>query len=182
MLKKNTICIYCGSSSDTPESHKIAAETLGSILALNNLTLVFGGGAAGLMGHTANSALRSGGEVIGVIPEFLIRRKVGHNTCTKLFVTQTMHERKQKMAELSDAFVVLPGGLGTLDEAFEIMTWKQLKLHNKPIIFVSIDGYWDDLVNLFKIMKRQNYVENSDTKLFTIVTSIDDVLPTIKML
>ena len=137
MTKKYAICLYCGSSPKTRDSHREAAAEFGSLLARNNISLVYGGGSVGLMGLAADAALAAGGDVIGVIPEFLVRRKISHNTCTALYMTATMHERKQRMVQLSDAFVILPGGIGTLDEAFEIITWKQLHLHKKPIILAN---------------------------------------------
>ena len=140
MANIQSVCVYCGSASDGPESHRNAAAQLGAALAENNIRLVFGGGHVGLMGIAADAALAAGGEVIGVIPDFLRDRELGHEGCDDLIVTPSMHSRKQKMAELSDGFAILPGGLGTLDEAFEIITWKQLNLHDKPIVIADIDG------------------------------------------
>ena len=175
-----SICLYCGSSSNTRDSHRAAAREFGRQLASNDIALIFGGGRVGLMGLAADAALDSGGKVIGVIPDFLVEREVGHAACTELFTTKTMHARKQKMAELSDAFAILPGGLGTLDETFEIVTWKQLGLHDKPIVLVNIDGYWDPLHDLLKHMSAENYVPEAEGDLYAVVSSIDEILPTIR--
>ncbi len=158
----------------------MAARNFGLQLAHENISLVFGGGRVGLMGLAADAALEAGGTVIGVIPNFLVDREVGHAACTELITTITMHERKQKMAERADAFAILPGGLGTLDETFEIVTWKQLGLHNKPIVLVNIDGYWDPLHRLLRHMSAENYVLDAENVLYSVVTSIDGILPTIR--
>lgn len=177
-----SICLYCGSSSNTRESHRRAATEFGTLLAKEGIQLVFGGGRVGLMGLAADAALSNGGDVIGVIPDFLVEREVGHAACTELHTTRTMHERKQRMAELSEAFVILPGGLGTLDEAFEIITWKQLNLHEKPVIIANIDGYWDALIHLIEQMNRENYIPSGHESLLRSVSAIDEILPTIQSL
>lgn len=179
MKALSALCVYCGSSQDTRESHRSAAREFGSLLAQAGITLVFGGGKVGLMGLAANAALEAGGKVIGVIPDFLVEREVGHASCTELHITATMHERKTRMAELSDAFVILPGGLGTLDEAFEIITWKQLGLHDKPIVLANIDGYWDPFENMLDRLVEENYVAAKSRQLFQTVDTIDAVLPAI---
>ena len=182
MTEIKSICIYCGSSSDTRDTHRDAARKFGTILAHEKITLVFGGGRVGLMGLAADAALDAGGNVIGVIPEFLVKREVGHSYCTELYTTTTMHERKQKMADLADAFAILPGGRGTLDEAFEIITWRQLGLHDKPIILVNIDSYWDPLLILLKLMVDESYIPQPEGKLYRVVSSVDEVLPAIRMI
>jgi len=142
MAQVRSLCVYCGSSGRGREVHKVAAMRLGKTLARAGVRLVFGGGQVGLMGITAQAALSEGGKVTGIIPKFLDEIEVGLKGCTELIITPDMHTRKQKMAEMADGFVVLPGGLGTLDETFEILTWKQLGLHDKPIVLVDIEGYW----------------------------------------
>jgi uncharacterized protein (TIGR00730 family) len=179
MPKIKSICLYCGSSANTRKSHRAAATEFGTLLAAKGISLVFGGGRVGLMGLAANAALNGGGEVIGIIPDFLVERKVEHAECTVLHTTHTMHERKQRMAELSDAFVILPGGLGTLDEAFEIITWKQLGLHNKPIVIANISGYWDALNTLLENMNAENYIPTGHYKLVHSVSTVSDILPAI---
>jgi uncharacterized protein (TIGR00730 family) len=179
MLKPKSICLYCGSSANTRKTHQAAATEFGTLLAAHGISLVFGGGRSGLMGLAADAALKGGSEVIGVIPTFLMERDVGHTECTSLHTTHTMHERKQRLAELSDAFVILPGGLGTLDEAFEIITWKQLSLHDKPIVIANIDGYWNALNTLLKQMTAEKYIPRGHDKLVHSVSTVGDILPTI---
>jgi len=180
MTKINSICVYCGSSSDTRDTHRQAATEFGTLLAAEGISLIFGGGRVGLMGLAADAALKGGGRVVGIIPEFLVAREVGHAACTELYTTTTMHERKQRMAELSDAFVILPGGLGTLDEMFEIVTWRQLSLHGKPIIVANVDGYWDPLEKLLENMTAENYVPGGHANLITFVSRIEEILPILR--
>ena len=180
MAEINSVCVYCGSSSNTRASHRQAAAEFGTLLAAEGVSLIFGGGRVGLMGLAADATLNSGGRVIGVIPEFLAAREVAHTKCTELHTTVTMHERKQKMADLSDAFVILPGGLGTLDEMFEIITWRQLSLHQKPIIIANIDGYWDPLEKLIENMSSENYISRDHNNLITFVSCIEKVLPILR--
>ena len=149
MHKWNRICVFCGSNSGSRSAYTKAAVDLGRWLAQEKLSLVYGGGRVGLMGSIADAVLEEGGEVIGVIPESLVRREVAHTGLTDLRVVQTMHERKALMAELSDAFVALPGGFGTLDEFCEILTWAQLGLHKKPCGLLNVEGYFDPLLALF---------------------------------
>ena len=179
-MEIRSICVYCGASSDTRERHRQAATKFGTLLAAEGVSLVFGGGRVGLMGLAADAALEGGGRVVGVIPEFLVAWEVGHAECTELHTTKTMHERKQRMAELSDAFVILPGGLGTLDEMFEIVTWRQLRLHEKPIIVANIDRYWDPLEKLLQNMTAENYIPGGHDNLITFVTRVDEILPILR--
>lgn len=175
-----SLCIYCASSSRGPESHKAAARQLGRLLAENGIRLVFGGGRVGLMGIVADAALAAGGEVVGVIPAFLRDLELAHDGCDEMVVTDSMHSRKQKMAELSDAFAILPGGLGTLDEAFEIITWKQLRLHDKPIVVVNLDDYWRPLQHLVDQITRNSYMHPTDAPLFRMVDRVEDILPILR--
>jgi len=177
MPQIKSVCVYCGSSDKVRDEYKTFASNLGHMLGENNIDLVYGGGHVGLMGITADGVLEAGGEVTGIIPHFLDRMEVGHEGLTKLIRTETMHERKQKMAELSDGFVILPGGLGTLDELFEILTWRQLGLHDKPIIIVNIGGYWDKLVELIDHMTSEHFMRPENLKLFNVITSLDQVIP-----
>jgi hypothetical protein len=174
-----SVCVYCGSSSRGRKTHHEAAQRLGNLLVDRGIRLIYGGGRVGLMGVIADAVLAAGGEVTGVIPDFLEEREVGHTNCTELVVTNSMHSRKQKMAELSDGFVILPGGLGTLDETFEIVTWKQLGIHDKPIVIADIDGYWRPLDALIQYMIEERYVRPEYRELFEVVASVDDVLPTL---
>jgi uncharacterized protein (TIGR00730 family) len=142
------VCVYCGSSGRVAEAFREAARRTGRLLAEAGMELIYGGGHVGLMGLTADAALAAGGRVVGIIPDFLHERELTHKNLSELLVVGSMHERKQRMFERADAFAILPGGLGTLDEAFECMTWKQLGLHDKPIVVVDVDGYWRPLMAL----------------------------------
>lgn len=151
------ICVFAGSRSGS-ERFAAAATALGSALARRSIGVVFGGGRIGLMGAMADAALAGGVEVIGVIPKFLCHSEIPHESLTALHVTTSMHERKQKMAELSDAFIALPGGLGTLEETFETLTWLQLQIHQKPIGLLNIDGFYDSLETFLDELVSQGFV------------------------
>ncbi|MFT7622784.1 MAG: hypothetical protein ACI9WU_001959 [Myxococcota bacterium] len=140
------VTVYCGSSDDTPAIHREAAADFGRLLARRGIDLVFGGGRVGLMGAMATAALEAGGRVYGVIPELLRDLEVAHQGCTELFVVSDMHTRKAMMASLGDAFVALPGGMGTFEELFEMMTWTQLGYQDKPVGLLNVDGYYDQLL------------------------------------
>jgi len=180
MSQIRSLCVYCGSSGRGRPSHHEAAMRLGGILAKAGVRLVYGGGRIGMMGLVADAVLAGGGEVVGIIPRFLDQVEVGHSGVSRLLVTENMHERKEKMAELSDAFLILPGGLGTLDETFEILTWKQLQLHDKPVVIADIDGYWQPLVSLIDRMIEENYAKPEHRELFRVVASVDEVLPALE--
>jgi len=152
------ICVFCGSSSGASPAFAGAARDLGTALACRGIALVFGGGSVGLMGQIADAALEAGGEAIGVIPQSLVARELAHTGLTELHVVSTMHERKAKMVELSSAFISLPGGLGTLDETFEILTWAQLGIHAKPAGFLNVDGYFSPLLAFLDDAVRQGFV------------------------
>ena len=151
------LCVNCGSSPGSDPAFLSAARALGDYLASQGMTLVYGGADVGLMGAVANAALARGGRVIGVIPQALAER-VGHNTLTEQHIVETMHERKQKMFEVSDAFAVLPGGFGTIEEMFELLTWGQLGMHGKPIGLLNVNGYFDDLLAFLDTALRQRFV------------------------
>lgn len=140
------VAVYCGSSNEIASHHKEAAEALGTLLAIRGIDLVFGGGRVGLMGRIADAALAHGGKVYGVIPERLQALELGHEGCTELFVVDSMHARKMMMAQLSDAFIALPGGFGTMDELMEVTTWTQLNYHRKPVGLLNVGGYYDHLL------------------------------------
>ena len=146
MVGPRRVCVYCGSRVGAREAYAAEATRLGERIARAGAGLVTGGGAVGLMGVVADAALAAGGEAIGVIPQALVDREVGHNRMTRLVVVRTMHERKAAMAELADAFVAMPGGLGTLEEIAEALTWLQLGIHAKPCAFLNVAGYYDPLV------------------------------------
>jgi hypothetical protein len=175
MIRLRALCVYCGSSDGVDPQHRDWAAELGGQAARQGIQIVFGGGRVGLMGVLADAALAAGGEVIGVIPEHLQAREVGHDGITRLEVIDSMHSRKARMCELADAFCVLPGGLGTLDEAIEIITWKQLRLHDKPIILLNQSDYWDPLLALIAHQVAQGYVRPEHTKLFSVVGDVASV-------
>jgi len=175
-----SLCVYCGSSGRGRDSHHEAARRLGRLMAEAGVRLVYGGGRIGMMGLIADAVLAAGGEVVGIIPRFLDQVEVGHSGVSRMIVTDNMHERKEKMAELADAFVILPGGLGTLDETFEILTWKQLQLHDKPVVIADIDGYWQPLVDLVDRMIEENYARPEHRNMFRVVGSVDEVLPALE--
>lgn len=141
-----SICVFSGSRAGTRPDYRAAAEALADAMAERGLRLVYGGGDIGLMGAMADRILAAGGEVIGVIPRCLVEREVAHHGITKLHVVETMHERKALMADLSDAFIAIPGGFGTLEELFEVVTWRQLRIHGKPCAVLNTAGYFDDLL------------------------------------
>lgn len=177
MAKVTSICVYCGSSAGNDYGYRDAARRLGRILAERGIRLIYGGGRVGLMGVIAEAVLAGGGAVTGIIPGHLQQREVGHHGLTELIVVDSMHDRKARMSELADAFVVLPGGLGTLDETFEIITWKQLRLHDKPIALVDIGGYWQPLVALVAAQVKAGFVQPRHAELFTVVGTVEEVLP-----
>ncbi len=141
-----SVTVFCGSNHGFDSIHTAAARELGALLARSGVSIVYGGGSVGLMGELADAALTAGGEVIGIIPRALWEREVGHRALSKLHVVDTMHARKEMMASLADAFIALPGGLGTLEEIFEIWTWAQLGIHRKPLGFLEVDGFWSPLM------------------------------------
>lgn len=179
MTDLTALCVYCGSSRGVAPSHREAAAELGRLAARRGVRIVFGGGRVGLMGVLADAALAAGGEVIGVIPEHLQTAEVGHSELTRLEVVESMHVRKMRMCELSDAFCTLPGGLGTLDETFEIVTWRQLGLHDKPIAIVNLEGFWDPLLTLIGHQVDAGYVKPQHRALFQVVDSVEAVFETV---
>ena len=174
------VCVYCGSSSRVDDAFKEAATQMGALIAKEGWGVVYGGGHVGLMGLTADAALNNGGKVIGIIPEHIQEREVQHNNLTELHVVDTMHVRKQMMVDKSQAFVILAGGLGTLDELFELLTWKQLGLHDKPIVIVNIKGYWTKLLEAVQNIADEGFMRQEDLGLFIVVDSVDDVPKAIK--
>lgn len=174
--KIHSVCVYCGSSNRVDEKFKQAARALGKILAAEGLHLVYGGGHVGLMGIVADTVLDGGGKVTGVIPSHIADKEVAHGGLSELRIVDTMHERKQIMVDLSDAFIILPGGLGTMDEFFEIFTWWQLGLHDKPIIIVNIDGYWDPLLLLIDSIITHKFGRESDREYICVISEVDGII------
>ncbi|MEW9900626.1 TIGR00730 family Rossman fold protein [Chitinivorax sp. PXF-14] len=160
-----TICVFCGSRFGKSPVYRDTARTLGRLLALRGLTLVYGGGNVGLMGEVANACLDAGGKVIGVIPGFLDRKEVTLTACTELHVVDSMHARKARMAELADGFVALPGGFGTFDELFEILTWAQLGVHAKPVGLLDAGGYFAPLLQMVEHAITEDFVRADNREL-----------------
>lgn len=154
-----SVCVYCGSSPGRQEAYSDAARDLARSLVDRNIRLVYGGASVGIMGLVADTVLQLGGQAVGVIPEALVRREVAHKHLTELHVTQSMHERKMLMAELSDGFIALPGGIGTLEELFEVWTWAQLGLHKKPCGLLNIAGYFDSLTTFLDHAVAEQFVK-----------------------
>ena len=161
-------CVFCGSSPGARPVYTEAAEDFGMLLVQNGITLVFGGATVGLMGRLADTVVSEGGEAIGVIPQALVDREIAHLGLTDLHVVETMHERKQRMADLSDAFVALPGGLGTLDELFEIYTWAQLGMHEKPIGILNVEGYFDGLAGFLEHAVAERFVREEHREMLIV--------------
>ena len=153
-----TLCVYCGSNAGNNPVYAEQARVLGRTMAEQGLALVYGGGNVGLMGIVADAVLEHGGEVIGVIPQQLVDWEVAHRGVTRLEVVDSMHTRKQRMFELSDGFIALPGGFGTLDEMFEMLTWRQLGLGKKPCAFLDVQGFWQPLMTMLDTMVRERFL------------------------
>jgi uncharacterized protein (TIGR00730 family) len=166
------LCVYCGSAAAVDERYRAAARELGEALAAAGIELVFGGGRIGLMGILADAVLAGGGRVVGIIPALLRDAELAHAGATELVVVASMHERKQQMAERADAFAVLPGGIGTLDETFEIMTWRHLGLHDKPIFVVDAAGYWQPLLTLLDHLVNQGFTAPLIPRLLAVVPDV----------
>lgn len=153
-----SICVFCGSSSGKGVNHLTAAQKLGKIISEENMTLVYGGGNVGIMSEIANTVLQYNGKVIGIIPEDLVSREAALKEVTELIIVKSMHERKAMMSELSDGFIAMSGGIGTLEEFFEVWTWAQLGIHNKPIGILNVDNYYDRLIDFIKHSVEQEFV------------------------
>ena len=159
------VCVYCGASTGTASRYAEAAREFAAALVARKLALVYGGGNIGLMGVIADEVMRLGGDVTGVIPQALMDKEVGHQAVSRLHVVANMHERKAMMAQLADGFVAMPGGIGTLEELFETLTWSQLGLHDKPIGLLNVDGFYDDLIAFIGHLVRQGFLKPSHADL-----------------
>jgi TIGR00730 family protein len=175
-----SITIFCGSSFGSDEIFRQQATLLGQTLAKENIQLVYGGADVGLMGAVADGALNAGGKVIGVLPYFLQSKEIAHKNLTELILVDSMHERKTKMNELCDGVIVLPGGYGTLEEFFEMITWAQLGLHQKPIAVLNIDGFYDDLIKLLQTMVDKRFLKQINRDMLLISDNIDELLEMMK--
>jgi uncharacterized protein (TIGR00730 family) len=177
--KIRKICVYCGSGPGNDHAYVKAARAFGTILAKNGISLVYGGGSVGMMGEIARAVLDHGGEVTGIIPEFLMSREHAlrnHN----LVVTRDMHERKRKMFEMADAFVALPGGVGTLEELVEQLTWVQLGRHSKPVLIANIEKFWDPLCALLDHMRKLEFIRGDLGFDLLVADKVDDILPMLR--
>jgi uncharacterized protein (TIGR00730 family) len=171
-----SLCIFCGSSPGLDPAYRDGAIAMGQAIARRGLTLVYGGGAVGLMGVVADAALQAGGAVHGVIPEALMRKEVGHAGLTRLDVVDSMHTRKARMAELSDGFVALPGGIGTFEEIFEIWTWGQLGIHEKPLGFLNVAGFYDGLAGFLDHATAQGFMRPGHRAMAAMATEPDALI------
>ncbi len=180
MSRISSVCVYCGSSTTSNPIFDEPTRQLGAGLAKAGVTLVYGGGNPGLMGKVADSCMAAGGKVIGIIPDAILKLEARHDKVTELHVVPNMHVRKQMMAERSDAFVVMPGGLGTLDETFEILTWRYLGIHKKPVIIANIDGYWTPMLDLIHHMASHKFVREEHLNTFQVANTVEDVLKIIE--
>jgi uncharacterized protein (TIGR00730 family) len=168
-----SICVFCGANFSGDEVLKQAVEQLAQIMVNRDITLVYGGGKVGIMGLLANAVLQQGGKAIGVIPQFLMDKEVGHSGLTELHIVQNMHQRKQMMNDLCDGIIMLPGGFGTLEEFFEVLTWLQLGLHNHPVGVLNVNGFYDNLLMQMDVMVEQHYLKPANRRL--VLTSADPI-------
>ncbi len=175
-MNLKSVCVFCGASPGARPIYREAAENLGRSLAERGLTLVYGGGAVGLMGVVADAALAAGGEVIGIIPQSLERAEIGHKGLTRLEVVDGMHARKARMAELADAFISLPGGLGTLEELFEVWTWGQLGYHAKPLGLLEVDGFYSRLTDFLDHLVAERFVREQHRAILQVSQSPGELL------
>lgn len=172
----NNITVFCGSSAGNEAQFKEQAYLLGQTLAAQNIGLVYGGAAIGLMGAVASGAIEHGGTVTGVLPRFLQTKEIAHDGLSELILVDTMHERKQKMNELSDGVIALPGGYGTLEELFEMLTWAQLSLHEKPIALLNIDGFYDELIAMIDKMVQKGFLNKEYKEMIIVSADIDQLI------
>ncbi|KFC22654.1 LOG family protein [Epilithonimonas lactis] len=174
------VTVFCGSSFGTDEIYKTQAILLGNKLAEENIGLVYGGANVGLMGAVADGVLEKGGEVFGVLPNFLRSKEIAHDHLTELFLVETMHERKTKMNDLCDGVIALPGGFGTLEEFFEMLTWAQLGLHKKPIAILNIDGFYDSLITFIQTTVDKGFLKQVNQDMLIVSDNIEELLDKMK--
>ena len=170
------LCVFCGSSMGVDPVYATAAESLGKLLAHYQITLVYGGGNVGLMGVLADSVMNAGGDVIGVIPDFLLKREVGHRGITHLEVVQSMHERKKRMADLADGFIAAPGGWGTLEEIAEVLTWRQLGIISKPVGLLNINGFFDPMLAQMKLMTEEGFLRAENLEILAVAKHPEELI------
>lgn len=175
MSSISSLCVFCGAQNAVPKHFLDMGAYLGEQLARRNIRLVYGGGDCGVMGAVANATMKAGGQVTGVFPRSLKNLENEHQSLTEIILVESMHERKKKMFDLSDGFIVLPGGFGTMDETFEILTWKQLQFHHKPLIIVNYNDYWNPLVQLMDNIISTGFARPENAGLYRVVSSPDEV-------
>lgn len=174
-MKIESVCVFCGASNNVPQEYISEAREIGNQIAQNNLKLIYGGGDCGLMGAAANGALEKGGYVIGVFPTILQGAEAEHHGLSEHYIVGTMHARKQLMFDKSDAFIILPGGFGTMDETFEVITWRQLHMHNKPIILYNYNCYWDKWVEMTEHFLKLGFASPKTRAMYEVVNSKEEL-------
>jgi uncharacterized protein (TIGR00730 family) len=180
MQQIKSLCVYCGSSPGATPAYAQAARGLARAMVEQNISLVYGGGNVGLMGIIADEMMRLGGQATGVIPQALLKKELGHNGLTQLHIVKDMHERKAMMADLSDGFIAMPGGIGTLEELFEVFTWAQLGFHQKPIGLLNVEGFYDGLLQFIQHMVSQRFVKDEQAALLMAEAQAEDLLQRFK--
>jgi hypothetical protein len=172
--------VYCGSSTQSNEIYNAECAELGRRLAQNGITVVYGGARIGIMGLVADTAMKEGGKVIGIIPHFIAEFEIAHSGLSEQHYVDTMHQRKQMMVDKSDVFIIAPGGIGTMDEMFEIITWKYLRLYDKPVIIANFQGYWNKLIELLDHMQDAGFMREPHRLTYTVANTVDEVMELMK--
>jgi uncharacterized protein (TIGR00730 family) len=180
MKNEFTVCVYCGAAVGNDPSHKEAVKAIGASIAKSGMTIVYGGGRVGMMGILSDSALQNNGKVIGIIPEYLITQKAKHDGLYELKIVENLHIRKKMMEDAADVFLILPGGLGTLDELFEVLKLKILQQLNQPVIIFNPAGYWDRLIDLIRQMKESGFASIEDEQNFQVASTVEEVMEKIR--
>ncbi|MBX3508042.1 TIGR00730 family Rossman fold protein [Parvibaculum sp.] len=179
-MKLTSLCVYCGSSTGNDPSMMAEADRFGHMMAKAGVRLVYGGGGVGLMGAVARAVLAGGGQVTGIIPQFLTEIEVQFNEVSELIVTDSMHARKQLMFERAEAFVALPGGIGTVEETIEMLTWAQLGRHSQPIVIANLNGFWDPMIELLDHIIKAGFARSNIRRIYSVVDKVEDILPRIE--
>lgn len=179
-MKLSSLCVYCGSSTGTDPHFMEAGDAFGRLMAKSNVELIYGGGGVGVMGAVARAVLAEGGRVTGIIPKFLTEIEVEFKEVSELIVTESMHARKQLMFERSQAFVALPGGIGTVEETIEMLTWAQLGRHSNPIIIANLNGFWDPMIELLDHIIKAGFARSSIRRIYSVVDKVEDIIPRIE--